>query len=190
MGPLREDVLRIALPLTIVLSTAIAWAGDVNNPANNSLLTMSAKRQADILGKIAGDGCKGKTAFYQGTMKDLPQRLLLWRLRRRHRRRLHRDDGRRLNRGRLHRRGGLRGGRSRWPHAACDVVRDSGPRLIISARALCYRNRNKRNPDPRSIRESGDSRFFPRESTAVGSCPTNARTSRSLRCAAFRVAGS
>jgi hypothetical protein len=62
MGPLREDVLRIALPLTIVLSTAIAWAGDVNNPANDSLLTMSAKRQADILGKIAGEGCKGKTA--------------------------------------------------------------------------------------------------------------------------------
>ena len=34
---------------------------------------MSAQRQADILGKLVGEGCMGKTAFYQGTMKDLPQ---------------------------------------------------------------------------------------------------------------------
>jgi hypothetical protein len=73
MGLLREDVLRVALPLVIVLSTTITWAGDVKNPANDSLFAMSAKRQADILGKIVGEGCKGKTAYYQGTMKDLPQ---------------------------------------------------------------------------------------------------------------------
>ena len=50
-----------------------AWAGDVKNPANDSLLAMAPRRQADILGKIAGEGCKGKKAFYQGTMQDIPQ---------------------------------------------------------------------------------------------------------------------
>ena len=70
---LREDALRIVFPLAIIMSTTITWAGDVNNPANDSLLAMSAQRQADMLGKIVGEGCKGKTAFYQGAMKDIPQ---------------------------------------------------------------------------------------------------------------------
>ena len=70
---LRKDALRLVFPLAITMSTTITWAGDVNNPANDSLLAMSAQRQADILGKIAGEECKGKTAFYQGTMKDMPQ---------------------------------------------------------------------------------------------------------------------
>jgi hypothetical protein len=65
--------MRILFPRAIITSTTITWAGDVNNPANDSLLAMSAQRQADILGKIVGEGCKGKTAFYQGTMKDIRQ---------------------------------------------------------------------------------------------------------------------
>jgi hypothetical protein len=69
----REDALRFVFPLAIIMSPAISWAGDLNNPANDSLLAMSAQHQADILGKIVGEGCKGETAFYQGTMKDLPQ---------------------------------------------------------------------------------------------------------------------
>ena len=69
----REDARRIVFPLAIIMPTTIAWAGDVNNPANDPLLAMPAQRQAKILGKIADDGCKGKTAFYQGTMKDVPQ---------------------------------------------------------------------------------------------------------------------
>ena len=69
----REDALRIVIPLAIIMPTTIAWAGDVNNPANDSLLAMSAQRQANILGKIAGERCKGETAFYQGTMKNMPQ---------------------------------------------------------------------------------------------------------------------
>jgi hypothetical protein len=73
VSPLRRDALRFAFPLATTLCTTITWAGDVNNPANDSLLAMSAQRQADILGKIVGEGCKGKTAFYQGTMKDIPQ---------------------------------------------------------------------------------------------------------------------
>jgi hypothetical protein len=72
-SPLREGVLRVVLPPAIVLSATITWAGDVKNPANDLLLAMSPRHQADILGKIAGEACKGKTAFYQGTMKDLPQ---------------------------------------------------------------------------------------------------------------------
>jgi len=73
VAPFREDGLRVVLPLVIIMSATITWAGDVKNPANDSLLAMSAQRQADILGKVASEGCKGKTAFYQGTMKDLPQ---------------------------------------------------------------------------------------------------------------------
>jgi hypothetical protein len=73
VSPLRRDALRFAFPLATTLCTTITWAGDVNNPANDSLLAMSAQRQADILGKIVGEGCKGKTAFYQGAMKDIPQ---------------------------------------------------------------------------------------------------------------------
>jgi hypothetical protein len=70
---LWEGFLRVALPLAIVLSTTITWAGDVMNPASDSLLAMSPQHQADILGKIVGEGCQGKTAFYQGTMSDVPQ---------------------------------------------------------------------------------------------------------------------
>jgi hypothetical protein len=73
MGRSREDRLRIVFPLAIIMSTAISWAGEQNNPANDSLLAMSAQHQAAILGKIVGEDCKGETAFYQGTMKDLPQ---------------------------------------------------------------------------------------------------------------------
>jgi hypothetical protein len=69
----REDALRVVFPLAIIMPATITWAGDVNNPANDSLLAMSAQHQADLLGKIVGDGCIGKTAFYQGTMKNMPQ---------------------------------------------------------------------------------------------------------------------
>src|ERR1700733_13053620 len=69
----RERVPRVALPLVLVLSTTITWADDVKNPANDSLLAMSPQQQADILGKIVGEGCQGKMAFYQGTMSNLPQ---------------------------------------------------------------------------------------------------------------------
>jgi hypothetical protein len=73
ISQLWESILRVALPLAIVLSTAITRAGDVKNPANDSLLAMSPQQQADILGKIVGEGCQGKMAFYQGTMSNLPQ---------------------------------------------------------------------------------------------------------------------
>jgi hypothetical protein len=59
------------LMLVILRLMTITWASDATNPANDSLLAMSPRRQADILGKIVGEGCKGKTAFYQGTMKDI-----------------------------------------------------------------------------------------------------------------------
>ena len=38
--------MRILFPLAIIMSTTITWAGDVNNPANDSLLAMSAQHQA------------------------------------------------------------------------------------------------------------------------------------------------
>jgi hypothetical protein len=73
VGPSKEDALRILFSLLIIVSTMNALAGDGTNPANDSLLAMSPRGQANILGKIAGEGCKGKKAFYQGTMKDIPQ---------------------------------------------------------------------------------------------------------------------
>ena len=33
-------------------------------------MTLSAKEQAKMLGKVVGEGCRGKTAFYQGSMDD------------------------------------------------------------------------------------------------------------------------
>ena len=59
IGPAIGSVLLAALGYLIV--------------ANDSSDAQAIKRQADLLGKIAGEGCKGKTAFYQGTTKDLPQ---------------------------------------------------------------------------------------------------------------------
>ena len=65
--------MRHVLMFVILSSTTITWASEVTSPANDSLLAMSARRQATILGRIVGGGCKGKTAFYQGRMKDIPQ---------------------------------------------------------------------------------------------------------------------
>ena len=73
MGSSKESLLRIIFVLIIIILTTNAWAGDAKNPANDSLLAMSAQRRAAILGKIVGEGCRGKTTFYQGTMRDMPQ---------------------------------------------------------------------------------------------------------------------
>jgi hypothetical protein len=50
-------------------TTAVA-SDDVKNPANDWLLAQSNAGRADMLGKVVGDKCKGKTAFYQGTIKS------------------------------------------------------------------------------------------------------------------------
>jgi hypothetical protein len=48
----------------------VATAGEETlNPANNWLLHQSPKRQAAMLGKAVGEGCVGRTPFYQGTME-------------------------------------------------------------------------------------------------------------------------
>jgi len=70
---LKGVTVRRVLMFVVISSTTITWASEITSPANDSLLAMSARRQADILGKIVGGGCKGKTAFYQGRMKDIPQ---------------------------------------------------------------------------------------------------------------------
>lgn len=41
------------------------------NAANAYLLAQTPKEQAHALGKVAGDGCKGKTAYYMGSMDEI-----------------------------------------------------------------------------------------------------------------------
>jgi hypothetical protein len=40
------------------------------NGANDYLMTLTPKGRAEMLGKVIGDGCKGKTVFYMGSMDD------------------------------------------------------------------------------------------------------------------------
>jgi len=44
----------------------------VKNSANDWLLAATPVARADMLGKAVGERCKGKTAFYQGTIKSAP----------------------------------------------------------------------------------------------------------------------
>lgn len=50
-------------------TTAVA-SDEVKNGANDWLLAQPNAGRADMLGKVVGDKCKGKTAFYQGTIKS------------------------------------------------------------------------------------------------------------------------
>jgi hypothetical protein len=54
---------------TGLLATA-ANSDEINNKANDWLLAQSKAGQATMLGKVVGDNCKGKTAFYQGNLKS------------------------------------------------------------------------------------------------------------------------
>jgi hypothetical protein len=47
----------------------------VKNGANDWLLAQTPVAQANMLGKVVGERCKGKTAFYQGTIKSGPRAL-------------------------------------------------------------------------------------------------------------------
>jgi hypothetical protein len=40
------------------------------NGANDYLMTLSPKGQAAMLGKVVGEGCIGRIAFYMGSMDD------------------------------------------------------------------------------------------------------------------------
>jgi hypothetical protein len=71
MGRSREDGLRIVFPLAIIMSTAITLAGELNNPANDSLLAMSAQHQADILGKIVWRRLQGRDSILSGHNESL-----------------------------------------------------------------------------------------------------------------------
>jgi len=52
--------------LPLLASTAIAS----QNGANDYLMTLSPNEQAKMLGKVVGEGCRGKIAFYQGSADD------------------------------------------------------------------------------------------------------------------------
>ena len=52
--------------LPLLVSTAIAS----QNGANDYLMTLSPNEQAKMLGKVVGEGCRGKIAFYQGSTDD------------------------------------------------------------------------------------------------------------------------
>jgi hypothetical protein len=51
-------------------ATKAGAADEVKNGTNDLLLSQPNAAQADMLGKIVGERCKGKTAFYQGTIKS------------------------------------------------------------------------------------------------------------------------
>jgi hypothetical protein len=57
------------------IGTKVAGADVVNNGANDWLLAQSNAGRADMLGKVVGERCKGKTAYYQGTSKSSSQGL-------------------------------------------------------------------------------------------------------------------
>jgi hypothetical protein len=65
-GPTQQTTTESSTPA----ATATAPSSGVQNPANDWLLSQSSTGQADMLGKVVGDGCKGKTPFYQGNMKS------------------------------------------------------------------------------------------------------------------------
>lgn len=59
---------------TIAVAVAVAPATASDNLANDYLLSISPAAQARMLGKVAGDGCVGTLAFYQGSVGDRPPR--------------------------------------------------------------------------------------------------------------------
>jgi len=60
------------VPQTDRLVAANALLSDqVQNPANDWLLVHNGAARAERLGRVVGEGCKGQTAFYQGTIKTV-----------------------------------------------------------------------------------------------------------------------
>jgi hypothetical protein len=58
-------------PLTQATKEKVSQRSDgVKNGANDWLLAQTPVVQADMLGKTVGERCKGKTAFYQGPIKN------------------------------------------------------------------------------------------------------------------------
>ncbi len=51
--------------VVVATFSALAYASD--NGSNDYLLSLSKPGQADMLGKVVGEGCKGQTPFYKGT---------------------------------------------------------------------------------------------------------------------------
>src|SRR4029453_10703973 len=54
----------VVVGLTASLLAAPVFASE--NRAHDSLMSLSPSGQADMLGKMVGEGCQGETAFYMG----------------------------------------------------------------------------------------------------------------------------
>ncbi len=54
--------------IALILAPTIVLASD--NGAQDYLMTLTPKGQAQMLGKAVGEGCIGKVAFYQGSVGD------------------------------------------------------------------------------------------------------------------------
>jgi hypothetical protein len=65
-------VIAIVGLLSAILFHTAAFATD--NNVNNYLLSVSPKEQAAMLGKAAGEGCVGESAFNMGMMTTGPTR--------------------------------------------------------------------------------------------------------------------
>jgi hypothetical protein len=64
-SPLSALIIAAALFFSLPLTAAASANG-----ANDYLMTLSPNDQAKMLGKVVGDGCRGKKAFYQGSVGD------------------------------------------------------------------------------------------------------------------------
>lgn len=65
---MKKKFNKFAALLSLPLFTIAAYASE--NRANDYLQSISPKEQAKMLGKVVSSGCKGKIAFYQGSVDD------------------------------------------------------------------------------------------------------------------------
>jgi hypothetical protein len=65
---MRTISIKFGLAFGVTLLPTVSLASE--NKANDYLLSVTPKQQAELLGKVVGEGCIGKISFYQGSMDD------------------------------------------------------------------------------------------------------------------------
>lgn len=75
----------VCLRVFIILGLLAVWSVGAlasDNRSNDYLLSLSKSDQAKMLGQVAGEGCVGRTPFYQGTgTTGLAKGLAYWSIR-------------------------------------------------------------------------------------------------------------
>ena len=65
---MKKKLINFVTLMAFPLFTIAAFASE--NGANDYLQSISPKEQAKMLGKVVGSGCKGRIAFYQGSVGE------------------------------------------------------------------------------------------------------------------------